>query len=80
MLNITEHVYVGVISKWAEEKRKNVQASGTKNRKASTSLINLKNHLGAGNVFSKAFSLWKKKASMYLFRLFKNMLKEEEFY
>ena len=60
MLYITEHVYVGIISKWAEEKRKNVQASGHKEWKSSsTSLINLKNRLGAGNVFSKAFSLWK---------------------
>ena len=28
-------------------------------RSSSTSLINLKNHLGSGNVFSKAFNLWK---------------------
>ena len=28
-------------------------------KSSSTSLINLKNRLGAGNVFSKAFNVWK---------------------
>ena len=79
MFTITEYVVFGVVSKWAEEKRKSVQASGTKNGKApSSSLINLKNCRGAGNVFSKAFNQWK--AAKHLFRLFKSMLKEEEFY
>ena len=49
-------------------------------KSSSTSLINVKNRLGAGNGFSKAFNLWKSKASMYLFRLFKTTLKEGEFY
>jgi len=35
LLTITEHVFVEVVLKWAEEKRKSVQSSGIKNGKAS---------------------------------------------